>query len=487
MELPLSGNVRDFSLVKILVYLNRNRKTGILLLTTPSFTKKIYLDEGDVVFASSSYEDDRLGEMLLKAGKITVEQYDKSVEVLKVSKDKRQGAILVELGYLTPKDLFWGVKYQVKEIIHSMFLIEDGVYTFQEGALPTQEVITLKNSIGNLIYTGVNKIVSWTRIRNEMPRMDSALRMSADPLNLFQDIELSQQDEMILSLVDGTKTIKDIVDSSWMGSFDALKVLYVLWSIGMVEEYASASGGVGLHEGAAGNEDTVSLNDILTPHSAAEETLLRKVDDIYARLDSMTLMELLAVDEKADGETIRKSYYRLAKEFHPDRYFSSDDHSVKTKLTTIFDALTRAYTTLKDEVSRKEYVASVLASGKSEGADPAGRAAEQFKEGVVDFKHGDFLAAIEKFKQAAALAPKNANYWSYLSLACLKVPDRIKDAEEALLTALKIEPFNTELHSNLGLIYLKAGLKERAHTAFREALKADPGNKKAQKGLEQTK
>ena len=127
MEIAQSGNIRDISLARILVHLNRNRKTGTLSLSTPSYTKKIYLDKGDVVFASSTYEDDRLGEMLLKANKITIEQYDRSVEVLRSTRDKRQGAILVELGYLTPKDLFWGVKFQVKEIIHSMFLMDEGV------------------------------------------------------------------------------------------------------------------------------------------------------------------------------------------------------------------------------------------------------------------------------------------------------------------------------------------------------------------------
>jgi curved DNA-binding protein CbpA len=486
MEIPVSGNVKDITLVKILVYLNRKRKTGTLLLVTPSFTKKIYLDGGDVVFASSTYEDDRLGEMLLKAGKITVEQYDKSVEVLKASKGKRQGAILVELGYITPKDLFWGVKYQVREIIHSMFLVEEGDYAFHEGVLPTQEVITLKNSIGNLIYAGVNRIVNWTRIRNEIPHTDSVLRLSEDPLSLFQDIELSQQDKKILSLVDGTKTIKEIVDSSWMGSFDALKVLYVLWAIGMVEEAEQGKGEAVQGKGQFKDEGTVSLSDILTPHSA-EEILLKKVDGIYAHLGSMSMMELLEVDEKADSEEIKKSYYRLTKEFHPDRYFSSDDHSIKMKLTAIFDALTQAYNTMKDAGKREEYVSMLRAPNQEVGADLEARAAEQHREGVAEFKKGNFLGAIEKFKWAAKLAPKNVTYLSYLSLAYSKIPGRVKEAEEALLAALKIEPFNAELNSHLGLVYMKAGHKKRAHVSFQKALKIDPANERAKKGLEQTK
>ncbi len=486
MEISATGNVRDTSLVKVLVYLNRNRKTGTLAVTTAAFTRRIYLDRGDVIFATSTYEDDRLGEMLLKAGKISVEQYDRSVEMLKASKDKRQGAILVELGFLTPKDLFWGVKYQVREIIYSMFLVEDGQYTFAEGELPTQEVITLKMSIGNLIYTGASRIVNWTRIRREMPHTDSVLRLSEDPLSLFQDIELTQQDKKILSLVDGSRTIKAIVDGSWMGSFDALKVLYVLWSIGMVEEVDSGQGPGPSGSGAIEEDGSVSLNDILTPPTAEEEILLAKVDDVYARIGSMSMTDLLEVGEKADSEVIKKSYYRLAKEFHPDRYFGSNDATIKQKLTTIFDALTKAYNTLKDERTREEYFASLRAPKQAPGEDSAARAAEQHREGIADFKKGNFWGAIEKFKWATKMAPANASYWSYLSLAYSKVPGRVKDAEEALLTALKIEPNNAEFHSHLGLVYMKAGLKKRANASFQKALKIDPRNEKAKKGLDQT-
>lgn len=485
MEILPRGNIRDVSLVKILVQLNRNRRTGTLSLTTPLFTKNIYLSEGDLIFASSTYEDDRLGEMLLKAGKISVEQYDKSVEILKSTTNKRQGAILVELGYLTPKDLFWGVKYQVNEIIHSMFIAEEGDYEFREGELPTQEVITLRMSVGNLIYSGVNKIVNWTRIRKEMPHTDSVLKLSEDPLSLFQDIELTQQDKKILSLVDGKRTIKEIIDSSWMGSFEALKILYVLWSIGMVEDQISAEVSA---EEEAKTEDAVTLNDILTPLSEEDEILLKKVDEIYSHIGSITMTELLEVEGKADSETIKRNYYRLAKEFHPDRYFSSTDPSVKIKLTTIFDALTKAYNVLKDEQKRDEYFASLLApKQKGDTPDSGSQAADQFREGVADFKKGDFWGAIDKFKWATKMAPKNANYWSYLSLAYSKVPGRVKEAEEALLAAMKLDPYNAELHSNLGLVYMKAGLKKRANAAFQKALKIDPKNEKAKKGLDNTK
>lgn len=487
MDIPLKGSIRNNSLVKLLVYLNRNRMTGTLSLETPVFTKKAYISKGDAVFASSTFEDDRLGEMLIKAGKISVEQYDRSVELLKSSK-KRQGAILVELGYLTPKDLFWGVKYQVKEIIHSMFLIEDGQYEFAEGGIPTEEVITLKMSMANLIYEGVRKIDNWTRIRNEMPETDSVLKLSSDPLTLFQQIELSSQDKKILSLVDGKKTIKNVIDGSWMGSFEALKILYVLWSLGMVEQSAALDPRqpAAMDLGDA-SEPTISLDDILQPHTEEEEALLKKVESLYPRLGSLSSADLLEVDASADSETIKKNYYKLAKEFHPDRYFSLPDPSIKEKLTAIFDALTSAYNTLKDDHLRQEFSGTSATAGERNKADDTHLAEEQFQRGIAEFKHGNFWGAVDNFNGAAKLMPKSANLWSYLSLAYSKIPGKLREAEEALMTAIKLEPFNADYYANLGLIYLKGGLKNRAVSNFQKALQISPANVKAQRGLEQAR
>jgi cytochrome c-type biogenesis protein CcmH/NrfG len=64
--------------------------------------------------------------------------------------------------------------------------------------------------------------------------------------------------------------------------------------------------------------------------------------------------------------------------------------------------------------------------------------------------------------------------------------NRLKDAEEAMFQAIKLEPLNPDHYANLGHIYLRAGTKKRAHVQFEEALRIDPDNAKAKKGLKQT-
>jgi DnaJ-class molecular chaperone len=63
-------------------------------------------------------------------------------------------------------------------------------------------------------------------------------------------------------------------------------------------------------------------------------------------------MELLDVDEGANYDTLKKHYYRLTREFHPDRYFSVADPSVKDKLTAVFDAINQAYAILSESVKK---------------------------------------------------------------------------------------------------------------------------------------
>jgi tetratricopeptide (TPR) repeat protein len=475
MNIPLRGNLRDWSLTRIFVELNRNRATGTLSATTPAFTRNIYLRDGNVIFASSTFEDDRLGEMLVKAGKISMEQYDRSVELLKTT-GRRQGAILVDLGYITPKDLFWGVKYQVKEIICSVFLLEEGTYEFNESTVPPDEVITLKISMNNLIYDCVSRIDNWTRIRREMPDAGTVFALNEDQLGIFKGIDLSTQDRTILSLVDGKRSISRLIEDSRMNSFDVMKTLYVLWSTGFIAERRLPIDG----------EETVNIGEEIKESITEEELAFeRKVEELYWKVREMSPAEILQIGETADSEEVKRNYYRLAKEFHPDRVNDSDNPALRDRIGTIFDAVTKAYDEMKGDANRRDFFSSPGRVRNTEEDTHAALLEEQFRRGIEEFKKGNFWGSAELFRLVTRKSPKNARAWSYLSLALSKIPNRLKEAEEALLESIRLEPFNGEHFANLGHLYLMAGLRKRALHQFEKALRLDPDNAKAKKGIEQ--
>ncbi|MBI1821397.1 MAG: DUF4388 domain-containing protein [Nitrospirae bacterium] len=129
-------NYHFTDLPKIFEALRVKKTTGVLKLHQEKAIKSLFFKEGNLIYASSSENEDRLGDILLKIGKITQEHYKISADLI-TKTGKRQGSILVEMGVITPKELFEGLKYQIREIISSVILWDmGGNCEFQQGELP---------------------------------------------------------------------------------------------------------------------------------------------------------------------------------------------------------------------------------------------------------------------------------------------------------------------------------------------------------------
>lgn len=157
MSIPLSGKIQATPLPDVLEQLRRNTATGTLTIRSKDIMKCIYVREGQIVFASSSGVHDRLGEILVKTGKLKRENLDHALKLYKQGAGLRKlGAILVENGLVAPRDLFSALKIQVKDIIFSLFLLAEGEYFFAEN-LPS-DIIHLQISFEELIAEIIQKM-----------------------------------------------------------------------------------------------------------------------------------------------------------------------------------------------------------------------------------------------------------------------------------------------------------------------------------------
>lgn len=477
-KVPLKGPVKDNSLPRLLNHLSEIKGTGTLTLTGGGVTKKLFLKDGGIIFASSTYEGDRLGELLLKAGKISVAQFEAASKVV-VATGKRMGGVMVELGFIKPKDLFWGVKYQVQEIVCSLFTWTEGSYEFVPGELPASEVITLHMSTANLIIKGIKRIDDWTRISRGIPTMDSVLCVTSNPLKLYQDIDLAGEEKNIIQLFDGKRSIKDVFDQSNIGDFEALKAVYVLYTVGIIEQAPEC--GTPAAKSAPAKPAPVAKQGPSLDKQAVHKAYMASRNQNY--------YELLGIGAEASTAEIEAAYHRLAKLYHPDQQFREGMAELKDELNELFGKVTEAFKILTDDSRRWEYDLSLSSMSPGEpkpkatkALDPA-KAKEAFAKGIDSFRDRDFESATVHFKEAARLDATNATYLSHLALALLQRPRREAEAEEVMLEAVRLEPKNADHHANLGLLYQKSGIKDKARESFEAALKLDPENKKALKGL----
>jgi Domain of unknown function (DUF4388) len=223
----LKGQIAELPLPDILQHLRLGRSTGILSLVSGGARKAVYLSEGRVVFASSNLPNDRLGEILIHEGKITVEEYEASIKA--ISKGKRQGKALVEMGALSPKDLWEGVQFQVKEIVYSIFQWDEGQFHFEESSLPEKERITVDLDIRDLILAGVRRVDAAGRIQTRYPEGD--LLFECVP---GEEVRLEPYEAHVLKLVDGERSVLEICRESEIGDNETLKLLYALATVGVL-------------------------------------------------------------------------------------------------------------------------------------------------------------------------------------------------------------------------------------------------------------
>ncbi len=213
----------------ILEFLKMTENTGELVLRKGPIRKTLFIENGNVIFASSNLDEDRLGDILLQTGAITKKAYDTSAAML--GEGKRQGTILVEMGAITPKELWEGVRSQIKEIVYSIFDWDSGDFVFIEKELEKSETITVDVEITEIVVDGIRKVTNRKLFQERIPTKDITLELNPEAET---SIQFEEYEKHVIDLIDGKRTVGDICSKSEIGEFETLKVLYILISIGFV-------------------------------------------------------------------------------------------------------------------------------------------------------------------------------------------------------------------------------------------------------------
>lgn len=225
------GSLAERDVPDLIQALHERRFTGVLTLTHMGVGRRVIVQEGRLVFATSSDPDDRMGELLLRQGRITLRQYVEAGNA--IVPGKRMGGILVEHGLLTPKELVKAVTEQVQHVIYRSFEWTEGQYRIQEG-VESSEAITLKISSPDIILEGIRRIESWTRIRRALGGLEARYERAPGYENELPALTLSLEKLNLLVTLHDPADVLAICEGSPLPGFEVCRTLWAYRVLGVV-------------------------------------------------------------------------------------------------------------------------------------------------------------------------------------------------------------------------------------------------------------
>lgn len=279
VKLVFMGELAHFNIADIFSILNSLQKTGMLIIKSDTLIKGVYFIKGEIVFASSNQPEDRLGYVLYKMGKLTKEQWEFAEK--KMSSDTRFGSVLLKNELISPKNLWWGVKYQIEEIVYSMFGIVKGNFFFVEGAIPEKDLVRFSLNTQRMLMEGYRRLDEWKLITQKFPSDETKIKLSSKMPNT----ELTQNMQAMLSLIKGEMIISDIIRQTQLGRFNTYKILYALFNAGLIEIVGGGK------EAKKINDTFVQIISIIRKYNNIFKKLFKVIKDANPKFDQKELFD----------------------------------------------------------------------------------------------------------------------------------------------------------------------------------------------------
>jgi DnaJ-domain-containing protein 1 len=469
-EGPVRGSFSHYSLADILTGFQKTLKTGILDIQQGPINKKLYIKNGDILYVMSNQHEDQLGSILLQHRAISQAQHAFAMDQAR-KESRHYSEILVRKGFIKPENLISFQKLHAETIIKSIFALTDARFEFKEKPISSQRVPSFNTSIADVIFQEVKKNADVALLKEYL--LDRVIDFSPTPLHLFQTINMDNHDRTIISLVDGKTRIEEIVKLSPHDATNTLKTLYAFLETRILEIKQDKES----PQGIAFEEVIEKIQD--TP----PDVLIAKIEKLYGNYGKMSYYEILGIQKNAAVEEIKRAYFKLAKEFHPDLHFNLQ-RDMKKKLLEVFIYMTNAYLTLRDPQKRKTYRPSDDCTHVNQENPMQNKeiAESKFSEGQSKFRKQAFEKAANLFASAIYFDNSVAKYYFFYASSLIQL-NKQREALEALKKALDLKPLDADILAEMGHVYSSLGFPLRAQGYFKKVLAKDPSHKRALEGM----
>lgn len=464
--MAIKGSLKEASLADVCQLLTIGQKTGCLSVTDRSRFGQIYFESGRITHATIVNRPDRLGDLLVRDGAVAPDALREAIERQARNPERRLGELLIEEGLLTREQLERFIRIQAEEAVYSLFTWSRGSFYFEVGQKPDDAEVLLSINPESLLLEGARRVDEWGLIEKKIPTLDLIFR--SDPERVRSaDVELTPEQDRILPLLDGTRTVQDLIDETGMIDFEAGKALYGLIQAGFAERVGRRA------IAETGRARDAEVEEYLNLGIAFYRTgLLEEAAREFGRVlelrpgDIASRRYLAQIDIRAGRE--RDAVRRLKRVIEDGGpAFSAFVHLAYAleRLDRFEDALL-----VLDEAEQLRPGSGPVALARASVLLQAGDigAAE---ESLAGYRH--------RLNEAVDPTP----LYYHLAALAAATAGRLEEAEQMISEGLAVHPASAPLHLLAGAVAERRGDIAAAERAFRQAIEDDPALAQAYKCL----
>lgn len=267
------------SLIDFMGFLATGYQTGVLTVASDEVQRSVYVHEGDVVWASSTAPDDRLGEFLLRRGKITREQLQTAMR----RGQTRLGRACVECGFLAAHELWSMVQNQLTEIFDQILRTEHGIWTFSRISSEALAESRIHLSTQGLLMDALRRLdemkVFRTKVRSSQALVRRATlpdgRSTDDLLANLREVD-TQEAQSLLHQLPRSVTVQELMRYLGRGEFEVTRLVYHLLGAGLVELVNAEPAAVAPRRAEA--VQLARARDVIDVYSMAMREMVQELD-----------------------------------------------------------------------------------------------------------------------------------------------------------------------------------------------------------------
>jgi tetratricopeptide (TPR) repeat protein len=234
--MPIEGPLRELSIHDVFQLLDLSRKTGTLRITSElrQNTGTVYFEDGVVTGAEILSNPFPLGRLLVRAGRLSEEDLGRARDLQAQGDRRRLGEILVSLGQVTPRDLSRYVREQIEEVVFELVSWSEGYFAFEEGKVGEWPIeAETRIPTGLLLMEAARRTEEWSRIEKKVTHLGMVPRL-APVLDTSTPLDLLPAEWELLSVVDGTRTVRTLAEALGRPEFDVARTLFGLATAGII-------------------------------------------------------------------------------------------------------------------------------------------------------------------------------------------------------------------------------------------------------------